>query len=481
MRLQNMDAAGPPAAAAASAQDRREGPVAVNRPVVFATVALALFMMSVDSTIVATALHTLQQDLQTSVNWAGWTLTAYLLGFVVMLPVSGRLSDHFGRRRVFVASVLLFTLASLACGLANNIHLLIVLRALQAAGGAGFTPSATGIIVDRFGPARDKAVSLFGSIFPVGAMIGPIFGGLFVSYGSWRGIFFVNVPVGLAVLLLTLRFIPRDPAARPAHPRTRFDLPGVALLGGVLLALMLAASYVAEADARVTSPVLWGLVLLAAGCGLLFFRHVRSAAQPVVQPRFIYGAGFGAVNLANAIYAGVTLGGMALVPLYAANRYGIGALDAGTLLIAQGIAAAVVSTLATLAIRRTGYRLPLYFGSVSIAAGALLLALRPPSVVSPYLWLAVAAFIVGIGAGLVNPATRNAGLQLAPGDSSTLAALRSLSNQVGAIFTISLTTAVVNHAADPGSTQGWIYAGLALLLLVSVPMIRQIPEHYGAW
>lgn len=478
MRLQDMEAAGPGAAANAQA-------VPINRPVVFLTVALALFMMSVDSTIVATALHTLQQDLQTSVNWAGWTLTAYSLGFVMMLPVSGRLSDHFGRRRVFLASVLLFTLASLLCGLVSNIHLLIVLRALQAAGGAGFTPSATGIIVDRFGPARDKAVSLFGSIFPIGAMIGPIFGGLFVSYGSWRGIFYVNVPIGLLVLALTLRFIPPDPAPEPGatapRPSAHIDLPGVILMGGVLLALMLAASYVAEVDARLTSAMVWGLVLLAAASAAGFFHHVRQVPVPVVQPRFIYGAGFGAVNLANAVYAGITLGGIALVPLYAANRYGIGALDAGTLLIAEGVAAAVVSTLATLAIRRTGYRLPLYCGSTIIAAGALLLAIQPPAAIPAYWWLAMAAFIVGIGAGIVNPATRNAGLQLAPDDSSTLAALRSLSNQMGAIFTISLTTAAVNHAANPGATQGWIYAGLALILLLSVPMIRRIPEHYGAW
>jgi len=101
---------------------------------------------------------------------------------VVAVPITGKLSERYGRRRVFLASVAVFTLSSLLCGLATNIYALIALRVIQAAGGAGFTPSATGIIVDHFGSARDRAVSLFGSIFPIGAMIGPIFGGLFVNY-----------------------------------------------------------------------------------------------------------------------------------------------------------------------------------------------------------------------------------------------------------------------------------------------------------
>ncbi len=130
----------------------------VRRVVVFTAVALALMTMSVDGTIVATALRTLQQGLHTSINWAGWTITAYALGFVLMLPLAGKLSDRYGRRRVFLWSVGVFTTASLACGLAPNIGTLIVLRAIQAAGGAGFTPSATGIIGSR-SPAVSSSTS----------------------------------------------------------------------------------------------------------------------------------------------------------------------------------------------------------------------------------------------------------------------------------------------------------------------------------
>src|SRR5262249_40403297 len=144
-------------------------------------------------------------------------------------------------------------IASLCCGLADNIYVLVALRGLQAVGGAGFTPSATQIIVSHFRDARDRAVALFGSIFSIGTMIGPIFGGLFVSYLSWRGIFLVNGPIGVAVIVLALRHVPWDgPWAGRSH--ARMDAAGMALLGGGLLLGMLAVGHLAEPNARVWSP-----------------------------------------------------------------------------------------------------------------------------------------------------------------------------------------------------------------------------------
>jgi MFS family permease len=224
----------------------------IRRGLVFTIVALALLMMSIDSTIVATALHTLRRELHSSIDWAGWTITAYSLGFVIMLPVTGKLSEQYGCRRVFVVSVLAFTIASLCCGLANDIYVLVALRGLQAAGGAGFTPSATQIIVDHFGDARDRAVSLFGSIFSIGAMIGPIFGGLFVSYWTWRGVFLVNVPIGVAVVVLALCYVPRDRSRLGASP-PRMDAIGMVLLAAGLLSDMLVISYLAGRNASAWS------------------------------------------------------------------------------------------------------------------------------------------------------------------------------------------------------------------------------------
>ena len=452
----------------------------VRRVLVFGIVALALMMMSIDSTIVATALHALQTGLDTSIIWAGWTLTAYSFGFVLMLPISGRLSERFGRKRVFMGSVAVFTLASLGCGLADNIHVLIALRVLQAAGGAGFTPSATGIIVDHFGAARDRAVSLFGSIFPIGAMIGPIFGGLFVKYWSWRGVFFVNVPLGLLILALAWRFIPRDPAKDRSTGLT-MDWVGMGLMGAAVLAAMFSTNALG-APGGDGGP--WGFWALLAGAALatgLFVRHVRGASTPFIAPSLIWGSGFGPVNAVNAIYGGMTIGAVALVPLYAANRYGMDALAAGTLLIAQGIAAIALSLAATWALRRTGYRRPMWVGACAIVAGLGVLAVQAPVAIGPYQWLLGGAFLVGAGIGAVNPASRNAGLQLAPRSASTLAALRTLFLQLGTIATVAVATAVLADAHDPGRAQAWVYAAQALLLLLALPLIHRVPEHRGAW
>ena len=452
----------------------------IRRGLVFTVVASALLMMSIDSTIVATALDSLRSGLQTSIDWAGWTITAYALGFVVILPVSGKLSEHYGCRRVFLGSVVLFTIASLCCGLADNIYVLVALRGLQAAGGAGFTPSATEIIVNYFGDARDRAISLFGSIFSIGAMIGPIFGGLFVSYWTWRGIFLVNLPIGVAVIVLALRYVPRD-RSRIGGTHPRMDAIGMALLGGGLLSGMLAVSYLAGRNAHAWSPAFVIPMAIAIAALWMFFRHVNHSAYPFIAPRLISGLGFGTVNLINGLYGGVTAGVVALIPLYARNRYGINELDSGTLLIAQGAAAIILSIAAAFALRRTGNRLPLYVGGVVIATGMLLLALSPVAGIPPYAWLAVSAFLVGIGRGANNPASRSAGLQLAPEHSSTIAALRTMSMQIGTIITISIDTAILASSHDPGRVQAWLFALAAALLIAALPLITRVPEHRGSW
>lgn len=452
----------------------------VHRGVVFTIVALTLLMVSIDSTIVATALHALQTAMDTTVNWAGWTLTSYSFGYALMLPISGALSERYGRRRVFLGSVVAFTAASFLCGLADNIAVLIALRAIQAGGGAGFMPSATAIIVDYFGDARDRAVSLFGSILPIGAMIGPVFGGLFVTYWNWRGVFFVNVPLGIAVVVAALRYIPRDP--KPSHAREfRLDVAGMVMLGSGLLMGMLAVSHLGGVDVHLLSLSFMIPAIVAVGSVGMFFRHIGRTSAPFIAPELIRGPNFGAVNLVNVIYTGMTLGAVALIPLYGTTRYRLNAFDSGTLLLAQGIASVVVSLVAALALRRTGHRLPLYIGSSIVAAGLVLLAVPPAMGFSAHAWLATAAGVTGIGIGAINPASRNAGLQLAPKRSSTLAALRSLALQIGSIITVSTTTAILSSVNFPGVAQAWVYAVMAVLFLAALPLISRIPEHHGAW
>ncbi|MGH8988157.1 MAG: MFS transporter [Acidimicrobiales bacterium] len=452
---------------------------APHRVLIFVVVGAALMMSSLDGTIVATALHAISHGLHSSINWTSWTITAYAVGLVLMLSLSGKLTVRYGRRRFFLFSVVVFAGASLFCGLATNIYLLIGLRVLQAAGGAGFTPSATGIVVEHFGSARDRAVGLFGSVFSIGSMIGPIFGGLFVAYWSWRGIFFVNVPIGFALVVLCLRYVPRD-ADLPADGNARLDLRGMMLLGAGVLTLMVGTSELGEAGTRAWSPQVVVPVVVGVVGLVQFARHIRRTADPFIAPRLIVGKGFAAVNVINVVYGGVTTGVISLVPLYAIERYRIHALGSGTLLVAEGAAVILSTPLAIMTLRRTGYRLPLYLGSALVAVGIACLAVRPASV-SGYAWLAFACCVIGIGTGLSSPASRNAGLQLAPQDSSSIAALRSTGRQVGQIVAVSISAAFLSRAAHPSEAQAAVFFACAVLLLLCIPVISRVVEHRGSW
>lgn len=451
----------------------------VNPRIVFPIVALALLMITVDSTIVATALHALQVDLKTSVSWAGWTLTAYSFGFVLMLPLSAKLSIRFGNRPVFLISVATFTLASLLCGLSTNIYMLIAMRAIQAIGGSGLTPSATGIIVNHFNQSRDKFLGLFGSIFAIGGMIGPIFGGIFVTYASWQWIFYINIPFGLTVLFFAMRFIPKAPPVD--NSKKNFDFPGLVLLGLGIITAMYATTYLGEEESSFQSPLLIGLVIVSIISFTLFFRHLKRVQFPFINPEFIYGKGFGAVNLINVIHTGMVIGSASLIPFYAVSRYGISDLNSGLLLVFEGTASVVMSIIMSIYLGRTGYRIPLYVGSVILVTGVALLFFEPLHIFSPFSWLSKSTFLIGFGFGVMSPAARNAGIQLAPEQSSNLAAIRSLGLQMGQIMSIAIATSIIAAATSPAKAQSMVYLGLSILLLVTIPIISRVPENRGSW
>ncbi len=446
---------------------------------VFIVIAFALMMMSIDATIVATALHALASDLDAPINWTGWTITAYWFGYVVMLPVSGRLAERFGNRRVFLLSALAFALASLACGLAGNIYALVLFRALQAMGGSGLTPAATGIVVAWFGGGRDRVLGLFGAVFSVGSLAGPVLGGLFVTYAHWRDVFFVNVPIGCLMALLGWWLIPPD--RTEDRLRRSMDVPGVLLLGAAVVAGMLAASLLGNGDVQLLSWSFLVPLLFAIASGWAFFRHIARVAEPFLPPRLIYGKGFAATNLLNATYGGAVTGALTLVPLYAALRYGLDALDAGTLLTAQAVVGLVIGPLAAWALRWSGYRLPFYVGGVLVAIGMLMLALAPRLGLSPWMWLAAATVFTGAASGLMGPASRNAALQLVPERAATMSALRATAQQVGVIVALAIITSAMAASPAQADVLSASYAVLALMSLLLLPVVARVPEHRGAW
>ena len=468
------------AAAGTAAGDAAAGgatvPRLAGRPrLIFAIVSIGLFMASIDQTIVATALPAIEKELHAAINWSAWTISVYALGQVIAMPMAGKISDMYGRKKVFMVSAAIFTLSSLCCGLAPNIGLLLLARFVQALGGGAFMPSATGIVSDHFGDQRDRAVGMFTSIFPIGGIVGPVVGGLFVSYWTWRGIFLINVPIGIVLILLTARFIP----ASATRPSSRIDTTGVLLLAGLITTGMFGISYLGSGDTPLYSPVFLLCEACAVVLGCLFVRHSRRDAAPFVPYRLLRGRGFGVMNLINYLYGAAALGFAALVPLYATDRYGISSLGAGTLLTARAVGMIAVAGLATMALRRTGYRWPMIVGFTILACGMVLMAIPAPF--SPYAWLSIGAAVSGLGMGMSVPASNNASLQLAPESVAAISGLRGMFRQAGAITAVSVSTAVLARSAHPGLTQAYVFVVFAVILVILIPLVQLVPEHRGGW
>ncbi len=451
---------------------------APSHRLVFAIVAIALFMGAVDLTIVATALPAIHRSLGASINWVGWTITIYGLCVVIVLPIAGRLSTRYGRKRVFLLGIATFTASSLLCGFATNIYFLIAFRALQAVGGGAIQPSAAGLIADHFGEHRDRGIGLFGTINAVGQIVGPILGGVLVGYLSWRWIFFVNIPIGIALVGLTVRFIPESPTAAG----DRLDLGGLFLLASAILSAILGITILGDSRSSIDAVVFGALEATAVVLIWLFVGHTRRATSPFIPVWLLAGKGFAAMNCLNLLQGFVTFGVASLVPLYAEQRYHLTALSAGGLLTARAIGAIVIGVFAAFALRRTGYRLPMLVGFSVIAIGTLLMSVAPRWGMSPFVWLSICVGIIGLGLGTVNPAASNACMRLAPDHAAAITGLRSMFLNLGVIFCVSITTAILNRSGDPGITQAHVFWAItALIFLLMPPLVARVPEHKGQW
>lgn len=422
-------------------------------------------MSSVDSTIVATALPTLRHALHAPLNWASWTITAYQLGLVVAMPVAGRISDQLGRKRVFVASAVLFTASSLACGLASDVSVLVALRVVQALGGGAFMPSATGIVADAFGSGRDRAIGLFSSIFPLGALVGPVIGGVVIADWSWRGVFLVNVPIGVAFTVLAVRYLP---VTRAVGGHT--DLVGALLMGGTILATMLAVTRLGYRGATVFSAGFLAPFAAAIAAGWWFLQRAGRVPDPLIPLRLLRGRVFVLMNAINFVWGACVIGLGALVPLLAEERYHLRPIEAGTLLTARALGEIIVAVVASLLLRRTGYRIPMVTGFVLIATGLMLVAIRAP-ILGPYAWLALGAGVTGLGTGASAPASNNAMLDLSPDDVGAISGLRGAARQAGAIVGVAVATSIVSRSNHETVVLSRIFVALAVLLLAMIPVV----------
>ncbi|MGD0234157.1 MAG: MFS transporter [Syntrophorhabdales bacterium] len=203
----------------------------MRRYFVFVIAGFALLMYSIDGTVVAVAFPNLIRDLNTNVLWAAWTISIFFIAVTLAMPLAGNLSDSFGRKKVFLISLGLFTASSLACGLAPNIYSLIAFRFLQGIGGASFLPTASGIVSDNFPESRERAIGLFSSIFPIGGIIGPNLGGWIVSLYSWRYVFYINLPIGIGLIVFSMLLLKDSRVSSRRH----LDFAGISFFSGAIV------------------------------------------------------------------------------------------------------------------------------------------------------------------------------------------------------------------------------------------------------
>ncbi len=409
----------------------------------FLSVAPAMFLGSLDQTIIAAALPVVARSFG-GLSYVTWIVTGYLLTTTIAAPIYGRLGDAYGRRKMLLWSLAFFFAGSLVCAAAASLPILVAGRCLQGFGGGGLMTLAQALIGEVVSPKeRGRFQGWFGAVFALASTIGPVAGGFMAQYTGWRSIFWINLPLSALAAMTALRL---KPASGTGSYKT--DYKGMLLFVLGTLSLLLALSLGGHEHAWMSAQSLW-LVTLSAVCFRLLWAVERSSSDPLLPPRLLGNPVVWRTALAVLLFASVLFGLIVQLPLFLQSELGVSTAASGLLLIPLTAAQVIISTATGLRISSTGKpRNAMLYGlaGVSVGFAALIAVLHSGAIL-----IAIVTLLIGAGLGSTMPAAQTM-VQWAAGDrdlGEATAAL-SFSRSIGGVLGAAITSAVLLAALHTG-------------------------------
>jgi EmrB/QacA subfamily drug resistance transporter len=428
---------------------------------------MSLLLVSMDISVLNVALPSLRRDFGASVTELQWTLDAYTLTIAGLLLLSGSTADRLGRRRTFLFGLGVFVIGSLLCSTAGSIGWLIAFRLIQAIGGSMLNPVAMSIVTATFRDptARARATGIWSGVAGVSLALGPIVGGALTQTVGWRSVFWINVPLGIAAIVLTLMFVPESRSARPR----RFDPVGQLLV--IVLLVSVVGGLIEGPRVGWTSWVelLLATAAVAAITGLIAYERRR--ADPVIDVRFFRSFPFSAA-VVTAILAFSSNGAFLFIAtLYLQDVRGLSPLAAGLHMIPTAVMQILFAPISGRLVGAIGTRIPLLLAAAGLGTGAVLLT--TVTTTTSDLSLAVVFAVIGIGQGLVNAPIANTALSGMPlSRAGSAAGIASTSRQTGAALGVALAGSLVGAAGAQSGVvflsavqpMWWIVLGFAVVI-----------------
>jgi DHA2 family multidrug resistance protein len=370
-----------------AADEHHDWKPAVSPWIVAASVMLATFMVVLDSSVANVALPHIAGNLSATTDESTWVLTSYLVSNAIMLPASGWIARRIGRKRLLLISILIFTAASLLCGMALTMPMLIVARILQGIGGGGMQPLAQSILLESFPPRQHgTAMAVFGVGVIVAPIIGPTLGGWITDSYSWRWIFYINLPIGILALFMVNLFVEDPPYLRNAF-KGAIDYLGFGLMALWLGTLQLMLDKGQEADWFATPWVRWTAAVSTLALIAFIVRELKDR-EPIVHLQIFANRNFSVGTLVTCLYGFIMYASTAMLPLFLQTMMGYSALQSGMSVSPRGLGAMTSMIAAGLLVRYIDGRLLMAFGFALLSystwlLGQINLAIGMGSVVMP--------------------------------------------------------------------------------------------------